>query len=179
MAQILILLLYPNFILYVSVTVIINITQNIYIAKKADKMYPFINDKASHNISKTERKEIIKNCYAIFLYKINGVILKATDNIVLSTYIGLSIVGIYSNYFLIVNTAQMLLDRLYDGLKASIGNLHATDNLEHEHFIFRVVNFFTFFIYGLASIGTFVCANVFISVWIGDEFVLSKYFHCY
>lgn len=176
LAQILILLIYPNFTLYVSVTVLINIIQNIYIAKKADKMFPFINDKTSQSISKTERKEILKNCYAIFLYKINGVILKATDNIVLSTYIGLSIVGIYSNYLLIVNTVKMLLDKLYDGLKASIGNLHASDNLEHEHFIFRVVNYFTFFIYGLASIGTFVCSNVFISVWIGDKFVLSQAF---
>ncbi|HHX37630.1 MAG TPA: hypothetical protein GX717_06585, partial [Clostridiaceae bacterium] len=174
--QVLALLIFGNFILYVSITVFINIVQNIYIARKADSMYPFINEKVSESIAKDEKKEILKNCYAIFLYKINDVILKATDNIVLSSFIGLSIVGIYSNYLLIVSTFKMFLDKIYDGVKDSIGNLHASADPGQVYLIFKVINFFTACIFGLASVGTFVVANEFISVWIGDKFVLSQLF---
>lgn len=174
--KILILLIFESFILYLLSFVIVDILCSIFIAIKSDSMFPYLKEKATDLLPKQDRKEIIKNCYAIFIYKVNVVVQDATDNIVLSTFIGLNIVGIYSNYLLIISIVKKMLFKLFDSLKASIGDLHASEDIEHELFIFKAVNFFTMYIFGLASIGIFVVVNEFITVWIGDSFILGQIF---
>jgi O-antigen/teichoic acid export membrane protein len=174
--QIIILVVFNNFTLYILTVVVFNILKNLFIALKSDKMFPYIKEKSDDILPKEERKHIFKNTFAIFIYKVNGVVVNATDNIILSIFIGLRIIGIYSNYLLIISVIKTMLNKFYNAIAASLGDLHASDDVENEHKIFKVVNFFTMCSYGLASIGTFVVANNFITLWIGEEFVLSQAF---
>lgn len=174
--QIVVLVVFENFMLYICTVILFNILRNLAISIKYDKMYPFTKEKPNDVLDKRERKEIFKNCYALFLYKVNAVVLNATDNLVLSAFIGLNIVGIYSNYLLIIKAIKSLLVMFYNAVTASLGNLHATSDLEHECFIFRVVNLMSFWMFGVASIGVFVLANEFISIWIGSDYILPQNF---
>ena len=174
--QIIFIAVFRNFTLYVAILVISSIVRNLIVAAKADKMYPYIKRSTKDKLPKEEMKEIFRNCYALFIYKVNGVVLNATDNIVLSAYIGLETVGIYSNYLLIVSAIKNILNKFYSAITASIGNLHASGNVEQEHLVFKAVNFFTVCVYGLAAVGTFVVGNMFIKFWIGNEFVLPQSF---
>jgi O-antigen/teichoic acid export membrane protein len=174
--QIIILVVYSNFEVFVMISVISNVLQNITIAVKANKMFPYINKKTKDNLPKSEKINIFKNIYANFIYKINAVILNSTDSILLATFIGLEIVGIYSNYLLIVSTVKTILNKFYSAIISSLGDLHASENRKQEYAIFKIVNFFTFFVSGLAAIATFVVGNMFIKFWVGSEFVLSDLF---
>lgn len=174
--KITVLIVFNDFILYLISFIIVDILANLYIAHKADLMYPYINKKTNDVIPKAEKREIFKNCYAIFIYKVNNVIQDATDNILLSTFIGLNIVGIYSNYLLIITAIRRFLSKIYNAIKASVGDLHAHEDIDHELFVFKAVNFFTMCSFGLAAVGIFVVVNEFIYVWVGNEFVLSQSF---
>lgn len=176
LVQILLLLLFNNFQLYVITLVVFGILQNLFIAHKAGKLYPYINEQQTAILPKDERRQIRNNCFAISIYKFNTVIQNATDNIVLSTFIGLEIVGKYSNYLLIVTTIKNILNKFYTAIRASVGDLHAQGDTEHEHLIFRVVGFFTICVFGFASVATYAFANEFIAIWIGSEYVFSQYF---
>ncbi|MBQ9664115.1 MAG: oligosaccharide flippase family protein [Oscillospiraceae bacterium] len=174
--QIISLLLFSNFELYILLSTLEVILRNLYSARLAEKMYPYINDKPEKTLSKREIKDIFKDCAALFLYKINGVVLKATDNIVLSFFMGLEMVGMYSNYYVLYTAIDTVFIKVYNAVTHSLGNLHTYKQRDHEYEIFRVVNLVTAILGGTAGIGVAVCADELLTIWIGKEWVLAQPF---
>jgi O-antigen/teichoic acid export membrane protein len=174
--QIFSLLIYKNFIIYISLLILFNIVKNFLISLKVDKEYPFIKESIDEKLSLLELKDMFKDFGAIFLYKINTVVLSATDNIIISAFLGITTVGLYSNYILIFNTLKKIISTFYNAVRASIGNLHATTNVKREYMIFNVINLITVILFGGAAIGIFVVSNAFITIWIGEQYVISKLF---
>lgn len=174
--QIILLVLFHNFELYVIVLVINVIAQNCAGAILANKLYPYINEKTDDKIEKKEIKEILKDCSAIFLYKLNGVVLKATDNIIISAVLGLKMVGIYSNYYILYSAVRSLLNRVFDSVSHSLGNLHTTHKYEHEYKVLKSMNLITIILGATGGIGISCISNEFIKQWLGHEWVLAQPF---
>ena len=176
LAQIVSLLIYPNFTVYVLIMVIQVIVQNMICARLADRMYPFINDKTDDKLDKKEVIEIFKDCGALLLYKMNAVVLKATDNIVLSMFIGLDIVAEYSNYYILYNTLNSLFTKIFESVTHSLGNLHASETTDKEYRVFETTMLITAIIGGTAGVGVFVVADELIDAWIGKDWVIVQPF---
>lgn len=174
--QIAILKLFNNFELYVIVLVISTIIQNVANAIVANKLYPFIKEKEDGKIEKKEIKDIFKDCGAIFLYRLNGVVLKSTDNIIISAFLGLEVVGMYSNYYVLYTTINTIFTRIFDSVTHSLGNLHTTKNFDHEYKIFKTVNLIAIILGATAGIGIFCVSNEFIEAWIGKDWILAQPF---
>ncbi len=172
-SDIVILLFFHNFELYLAAQILISALSNLFVARKAGKMYPYILEPPAEKLSKVERKGIVKNVYGLFMYKISGIVLNTTDNIVLSTFIGLAVVGLYSNYLLIISSVTVFLERIFGGFTASIGNLDATESPQKKHFIFECLNFLNFWLYGFCGICFWVLVNPFITLWIGKSYLLD------
>ncbi len=170
--RVIVLVITKNFILYLLCSIVFVLIQNIWISKKADKMYPFINDKTDDVIDKKDKDEIITNVKALLIYKIGTVVTLGTDNIVISKFMGLVPVGIYSNYILITNSVNNVLIQIFNAITSSIGNLVATNNEKSKN-IYEKLTFFNFYIYSLASILIFILINPFIHIWLNDDYVLS------
>lgn len=174
--QILVLVFTQNFVLYTATVIFFNILRNLIDALIAQKRYPEIFRKEEDSISKEEIVGLLKDCGALFVYKLNGVVLKATDNTVLSIFIGLSMVGMYSNYLLFFNTIRSLLLKVYTAVKASAGNLFAVAEMKTKYQFFQVMNYLTIVLYGTAAIGVAVCSNELIDVWVGADYVIPQPF---
>ena len=175
-AQIVLLLVYPNFELYLALKIINVIIKNMIWARMADRQFPYINEKTKDSISKAEIRDIFKDCGALLLYKLNGVVLKATDNIVLSSFLGLGMVGMYSNYYIFYTTLQTLFSKTFGAVAHSLGNLHAVDKGRHEYQIFRVVNLIAVILGGTACVGIFICADEFVLAWVGQDWIIAQPF---
>lgn len=175
-ARIVVLLVVPNFEIYLALGIIQVVIKNMIWARMADRQFPYINDKTKESISGAEIRGIFKDCGALLLYKLNGVVLKATDNIVLSSFLGLGMVGMYSNYYIFYTTLQTLFSKAFGAVAHSLGNLHAVDNSRHEYEIFRVVNLVTIILGGTACVGIFICADEFVSAWIGRNWIIAQPF---
>ena len=173
--QIILLLTTHNFILYLGSSIVMVILQNIYISKKAEQLYPYLKEKKVQEIDKQEYKEIKKNVSSLFIYKIGSVIMNGTDNIVISKIIGLVMVGIYSNYLMIINSIYNILNQIFNAITSSIGNLVVTTNEKRSRNVYENLNFFTFLLYGTVSICIMIFINPFIRIWIGEEYVLSNW----
>ena len=174
--QIITLVLFRNFVLYVVVTIVKTITQNLIIAKLADKLYPYINEPISDRLDKTESKGIFKDCGALFIYKINNVVVKSTDNIVLSAFIGLESVALYSNYYIFYTTITSLLNKVYNSVGHSIGNLHTTHDVKKEYSVFESTMLIAAILGGTVFVGIFAVSNEFIETWIGNDWVIPQPF---
>lgn len=174
--QIVFLWLIPSFEIYVAISVLQVILQNIACAWLSDKMYPYINEKTTEKISVSEVKGVFKDCAALFLYKLNGVVLKATDNIILSIFIGLDMVALYSNYYVFYTTINTLFSKIFNSVSHSLGNLHTDHDRKHEYEIFKSVNLITAILGGTAGVGIFVVSDEFINVWIGADWMIPQPF---
>ncbi|MGG5738343.1 MULTISPECIES: lipopolysaccharide biosynthesis protein [Bacillus cereus group] len=173
--QIFLLVAISNYILVLIVQLVLRIIENIYIANTANKLYPYLQGKNNAKLSKEDRKLFFENLYALLLYKISGVVINGTDNIVISKFIGIIWVGVYSNYLLILNTLNTLLGYFFYSVTASVGNLNAKEDAEKKYFIFRVMNFANFWIYGFCTVCLWNLMNPFITLWLGKDYVFNKY----
>lgn len=174
--QIGVLVFFNNYIWYIATVVIFNLLKNIVIAIKTDQLYPYLKKQESKKLSQKECRETYKNCLAIFIYKINAVIVNATGNMILSKFIGLVIVGLYSNYKLIMTSIKNIINIGFQSITSSLGNLHVNSSEEHEFLIFKVINYLSAFCYAIFSVGTICVCNEFVKLWLGKDFLLSEKF---
>lgn len=172
-AQIICLLVTGNYILFLVLQIIFTLLENIFVSIKANKMYPYLKEKNIEKLLKEETKEIKKNVFALVIHKVGGIVVNSTDNILISKFISLTAVGLYSNYYLITNALNIVIGQVFSSIVASIGNLGVTENKEKLKNIFDKVFFMNFWIFGFSSICLYILFNDFITLWLGEEYLLS------
>lgn len=175
MVEIAVLYFFQSFIGYLLVVVGSNIIKNLLVSRQVDRDYPYIHE-YDEKLDKEELKEMYKDFYSSFLYRINSVVLTSTDNLILTYFIGLNVVGYYSNYLLITMNLKRFLRPVLESVKASLGSFIAQKTPRESYELFQIINVLTAILYGGASIGLFILSNRFISLWIGEEFTLSLLF---
>lgn len=173
--QIIILLLFKNFLIYLAIGIVCSIVQNYFIACRVDKHHPFLKRKNASPIEENDLKKIKKDVSALVLYKLGMMSLYSTDNILISKFAGIIVIGLYSNYLMISNAISSFLGGIFGNISASIGNLNASESNEHKYFMFNVINFVVFWLYSYAAICIFVLINPFIgSCWLDSSYVLDN-----
>lgn len=172
--QIILLYVTHNYYIYIVLQLTTTCITYLYLSHKSKKMYPFSKKLPDDSLSKKERKSIFDNVKALFVYKIGSVVLNGTDSIIISKYIGLAALGLYSNYYLIVNALTQVLGQVFNAFTASIGNLIANKEKEKTKQIFNQLFYFTIFIFGTCSICLYLLLNDFIVIWLGEEYLLSN-----
>lgn len=173
-AQIAILLIWHNYIIYIIALIGFNIIRNLISARIATVKYPNYFAGEADTMSGQEIREMFKDCSALFVFKVDNVIVKATDNLVLSSFKGLAMVGEYSTYLLLYTTLKSILTRMYEAVKASMGNLFAMEDMERKYFFFETTNFITMILYGTAGGGLAIVSNELIDCWLGADYVIPQ-----
>ena len=70
-AEIVFLIVTKSFVVYLILTIVANYAQNIYLAYKANKDYPYLKTKAVVKLPREEISGLFKNVKAMFLNKIS------------------------------------------------------------------------------------------------------------
>lgn len=172
--QIVELIIFKNYIIYLIIQIIITILENICISIHANKIYPFLKEKNNSKLSTESKKDIFSNVKSMFLHKFGGVVLNSTDNIVISKILGLSYVGLYSNYTLITNSLTKIINQIFRSLVASVGNLDVTCDKNKKTDVFNKIFFLDFWIHVICSVCIICFFNDFIKLWLGQNYVLSQ-----
>ncbi|MCM3650415.1 lipopolysaccharide biosynthesis protein [Metabacillus litoralis] len=172
-AKITVLVTTQNYILYLIIEFLIYLIQNIVNGRIVNKRYSYIKTKVKYPIDKDTKDNLIMNVKALFLHNIGGFFVFGTDNILISSFIGVAAVGIYSNYTMITGQLSSLLGPVLGGIGASIGNLVATESSDKNYSIFKVTYFVNFWIYSFSVIFLYNLLEPFISWWLGKEYLLD------
>ncbi|HAT4171279.1 TPA: sugar translocase [Clostridium perfringens] len=172
--QIVVLYVTRNYYIYLSTILLKNIVLNISIAKKADKIFPFLREKEHEKITTEEKVKIKQDVSSISIYKISDVMLSSTDNIMISALIGIAITGIYSNYSYIITTINTFLGLIFSSIIASVGNLDATEDCLEKNKVFNKIFFVNIWTVGICSICLWQLLTPFITIWIGKTYTLDK-----
>lgn len=170
--QILVIVYTKNYILYLLIKIVLAFSQNLIIYFITNKQYPYLKEKVIEPLDKHVKDEIIKNAKALCIVNLSVYCVFGTDNLLLSTFTGVSIVGLYSNYSLIISTINGLIGQVFEGIKASFGNFLVEKSIEEAHSIFNVLYFINFWITTFCAISLVTLLNPFIEIWLGKEMLL-------
>ena len=172
--QIIILYITKNYILYLLIKIIFRILENLVITIIANKKYPYITEKDIKEIDKNTRKGIYTKVKGLLVHKIGGIVVLGTDNIIISKFLGVTTVGLYSNYNLIIQALTNLFTQVFNSITASVGNLLVEKNASKSYKIYKNMIFANSWMYTFASTGLLCVIEPFIKVWIGEQFLLPR-----
>lgn len=174
--QIITLIIFKNIYVYLMIPLVLGCISTVVKGILIGKWYPFILEKPKGKLSKEELEITKKNVFSVALYKISGTVINSTDNIILSSFIGVILTGIYSNYLILTSSVKTMLEILFSSVTASLGNLNieADDDVEKKYRIFNILSFLNFWIYGFCSVCFLVLFAPFIKIWIGEKFIMNE-----
>lgn len=164
--QVGVIFLTKNYYAFFAVNIAFTIIECVVIWIVTDKYFPNIKGKGSV-IDKNTKTEITKNVAALSLHKIGGAVIFSTDNILVSSFFGVLILGAYSNYALIITSLNSLLGLIITSLTGSVGNLLASSDKEIVYQKFKQLNFINSFLSAFCAICLFILFQPFIKIWTG------------
>lgn len=163
-----------NYILYLVIDIIITITTSVFLSVVVDRMYPFLKKKVSSQLDSETKNNIIKNVKALVLHNIGGYLVFGTDNMIIASFVSVAAVGLYSNYYMLINICRTFINQFFDNITHSVGNLVAKENSDKIYSVFKTTMLCNFWIYSIFSIILYIIMEPFITLWIGSEFVMGK-----
>ncbi len=172
--QALFLLLTHNYIIYLAIQIVCTLLTDLILYNKVDKSYLYLKKYSSVKLDRSERKSIFANIRALFQYKLGSIILNASDAVIISSILGLTAVGVCSNFILVIATIETIVSKALNGIVASIGNLNASSDINLKRNIFEILNLISYWIYGFVSISLFLLLNPLVKLWLGDSYMLSE-----
>ena len=175
LAQILALVIWKDYMMYLILQVIFVLLTNVLISMVAKKQYPYITDENAEKLSKEERKSLLRNVKALTVTRLSGILVNNTDNIVITYFNGLITTGVVSNYSLITNTITSLANQIFTSLSASLGNLNAVGEDEHKYEVFKALNLANFWLYGWAAIGMVCLSSDVVELFFGESYVMESW----
>lgn len=172
--QIVVLIEFESYFGYLVIMIVTNLASNIRINYLTFQKFEFLDLSSRKKLPKKVVSKMKSNVVGTMSNKIGEIVVFGTDNILISKFVGLFAVGIYSNYSLIVNGITSLTNQVVSALISSFGNLGATSHEDYQEEIF-----FDYFY--LVALGTYALSTIFLVVsqpfmmiWFGKEYVLSN-----
>ena len=172
--QILILAFTKNYFLYLGLQIISTFCENYLLSKHAEKSFPWILEKKEYKLPEDKKSEVLRNIKAMVFHKIGGIVLDATDNLLISKFFGLSFLGFYSNYVLIINAVKSFIQSPFSSITASIGDFGVSKTPEESYKLYKKVQFINFWLTAFSTISIFILINPFISlIWLNDNYLIT------
>lgn len=164
-----------NYILFLVVESLFSLGLNVAVVRKANQLFPYIVTKKRYIVEDDIKKNIIQNMKYIFIINIGTYLMHSTDNIVISSYVGISIVGLYSNYTLISGIVSSMARQILNSFSDSVGDLVASESSNRVYEVYKTVFFVNFLVISIPSIIMYTTFNPFINWWLGNEYTLPNY----
>lgn len=170
--QLLVLIFTGSFELYLTAKIVATLIEWGLVELYTRKHYKdIINTK--EKVDAETRAEVMKNTKAMFMHKIGGVLVNTADSIIISAFIGVAILGKYSNYLAIMTAMTMVLGLFFSPLTAVIGHLCAEGNIEEEKKYFKFLYYFNFTIGIIFFLGYYAIIDNLIPIF-GPDLIMDR-----
>lgn len=169
--QIIVLLLYKNYYVYIIFMPIFTLLTNTVSAIMVNKMFPTYICKGKLNTDMT--KQIRDKVGSLVIYKIGNVVSNSVDNLVISAFLGLSFLAIYGNYYYVLLALFGILAIYYNSMRAGMGNSLVVESVSKNYNDFNNLLFIQGWIIGWCSICLVVLYQPFMQLWVGKDLMFS------
>ncbi len=172
-SEIIVIICFKNYYLYYSVIMLSTLLEGVIVYFASNKIYKHLDLKNAEEISKKEKQSIFKDVKGMLCHKIGIAVANGTDNIIISAFINLTMLGAYSNYILISTSISSALCLIINALKASFGNAIATKSTDDVEKIQNKILFGYTWLIIFCSTSLLCLLQPFIKIWLPDEYAIS------
>lgn len=170
--QIIFLLLFENYLIYMALPPIFTALNNLLCSIKVKKIFPHYF--AQGDLVREERNKILKNVKGLFIQKIGSVVFNSVDSIVISALLSLNYVAMYGNYFYVIQFLWSLLGVIENTLISSVGNSIAIEQREKNYRDFKTFNFLYVWIISVLMCCLLCGYQSFMFIWVGKGLMFSN-----
>ena len=170
--QMLVIVYLGNFYIYIAVQMCSQLTANIILSRIVSRRYPYLRENRKEYPARETIKELFREVWALSMHRLGGVVVSHTDNLIISTFRGLALVGIYSNYQMVLNSIRLMMSYIYNSFSPAIGNLAASKDWERIYEIFNALDLLLSLLYGWLALCLAALFNPFIRLYFGVDYVL-------
>ena len=168
--QIIVLLLFSNYYVYIIFLPLSTIFINLIKLICCKKMFPEFSPRGK--INDTEKKIVNDNIKALIGHRLSSIVVNSTDSIFISAFLGLTVLGIFQNYFYIVSSLLAVVTIIYSSITPSIGNSITFESKEKNLFLFNNLTFLNVLMIGWMSICMLTLYQHFMYIWVGPDNML-------
>ena len=170
--KIVMLLVSRNYVIALAAGIVLTLLTNWLFSLWITKKYASVFQVKS-KLPKEERQEIYKSTRGLLCHKIGFVVVSSTDNIIISKFISLAAVGLYSNYGTLVSAVTRLGVSLVNGMLPSIANYTASESKDTCYTMMKRILMINLWLACWTTVCLFALLNPFITVWLGENYLLS------
>lgn len=171
--QIALLVVFKNYYIYLVVTPLFTIANNLFVGIVAAKHFPQF--KPIGSLPQTALLEIKKNIGGLMIQKLCLTTRNSFDSIMISAFIGLSTTAVYNNYFLIISALHGFLAIFVLSMQGSIGNSVVLEAVEKNHEDMQKFMFMYSWISGVCVVSLVCVFQPFMRLWLGENMLLPDY----
>ena len=120
-----------------------------------------------------EVKRINRRIRDLFTARLGAVIVNSADTIVISAFLGLTVLAVYQNYYFVLTSIIGFVTVIFSSVTAGIGNSLIVETKEKN---FNDLIKFTFIICWIAGICSCCFLNLFqpfMGIWVGEDLMLG------
>lgn len=171
LVQLVILLIIKNYYWYVIVTLATQAINNIVTAVVAGKMFPGYRPEGS--LRPEEIKIINGKIRDLFTAKLGSVILKSSDTLVISAFLGLIALAIYQNYYFMVSAVFGMIEIILASMMAGLGNSYVLETKDKNYQDLEKFTFLFLWLTGVCTCCFLGMYQPFMEIWVGRELMLD------
>ena len=166
--QVLVLLVWKSFFLYMVAFVFYSLGRNFIVSLISRREQIYYQAKPQP-VSDVEKKNLGQKVLGTAINRVATIIIFNTDNILISMFISVAYVGIYSNYVLIISGLTMLFNAVTNSMISSIAAYIKEQKGDISSLFYRQ-HWAIFSLIYLLSLSMLALVNPFISIWVGPTF---------
>lgn len=162
---------YLAYYLYSLAIPLTTVLKNIVLYILSNKMYPQYRCEGS--VPKSEIDNIKKRVAGMFLHKLSFVFRNSLDSIVISTFLGLEILGQYNSYYFIINAISGIMILVSNSVTASVGNSIVVESKKKNYADFKKLQLLYMWLISWLTVGFVGCLQPFIKLWLGKNMMFD------
>lgn len=166
-----VIILFRNYIVFLILQIIQTVGANIVIQLFCKRKYLFL---CSGKFEMSIFKSISKDVKNVFMGKLAGYVYGATDNLIISSFVGTVYVGYLSNYIVFITAIKKALGSMFYAMTSIIGNmLTKKTEVENREMIFRMYSYARYVLASIIIIPWVLFADDAVRILYGGQYILS------
>lgn len=173
-AQISILVLTHNYILFLYVRIGIQILQNLVIHWMAGREYTYLAKPCKLTREDIRQANLLQDAKNFFIHKLSFFVYDSTDSFLISGMIGIRMTALYTNYYTVEQTViTLFLGKVLKPMQTAVGNyIYSSQSPQRQKEIFEMLNFFSFLLAAFVATCFWTLYQPFITIWLGQQYLL-------
>ena len=172
--QILVLLIWQSYLLYLAVKLSASPLANVVLAFMSRKKYPYLTTSIHATRQDIRRFKIVTESKNFLIHKVSSLVFNATGTIIVSAFCGIYTAALYGNYAsLYLMATGILLTQPFNALKSAVGNLlHEDISPERQRHLFEAISTAGDWYSLQIMLGFFLFTQPVMELWLGRKFLM-------